>query len=335
MRVQQEEATSPDAAVPVFIAPRRPSVGFASAARDNVVRAVGPDARFVQSVAVPSVTVVKTDDSVPGERNFVMSGAIPADLSALDVTYQDPGQPALVWKRREELTIGAPRPRFGAALVGDLPDEVQIGPANEPDLATATMPAGWFRTKQPLRIQLAAVPPFKWGHDLTLELGFGSAIDVQPVSTLPEGPAFAIDAANPRALLTVTLDSLLPKSPKRSSGVLWFRLSRGALSSEWTLAKLPDTDQGLPLRAVRVPTVATVDRSEGRTRITFNSADDVLSVKFAGQAAVPPSLVESTPGGLVAYADGPAGATDFELILRDATDGVVKVRLKGARELGS
>ncbi|AIE87616.1 hypothetical protein [Fimbriimonas ginsengisoli] len=329
VRVQQGEASAPDQAVSLFIAPRRPSVGFAGAARDNVVRAVGADAKFVQTISIPSVNVLKTDDSVPGERSFVLSGGIPANLAAIDVTYQDPTQPALVWRRKVDLTIGAPRPKFLASLVGSLPEDAPIGPASDPSLATATMPAGWFRTKQPMRLQLAAVPPFKWSHDLTLELGFGSAADVQAVATVPEGPALAIDLANPRALLTINLDTVLPQASKRNSGVLWFRLSRGALASEWTLAKLPEDQQGLPLRAVRVPTVAAVERNDQRTRVTFASADDVISVKFAGQAAaVTPTLVESNPTGLSAFVDGPAGATEFEIVLRDASEGVVKVKLK-------
>lgn len=326
VRVQQEEAASPDTSTPVFIAPKRPSVGFICASKDTVIRAVGPDSRYVQTIAVPEVKVVKTDDSVPGERSFVLSAPLPANVSAVDATYQDPGQSNLVWKRTEGLTVGAPRPKFVATLIGSLPEEIQIGSGADPSWAVAKMPKGYFRTKQPIRLQLSAVPPFGWAHDLSLDLGFGPATDVQKITSLTEGPSFLIDTSNPKAVLTMTLDAILPQNPRRAAGVLWFRATRADLTGEWTVVTLPESQEGLPLRSIRLPMVSSVENNEERARITFGQADDVVAVKV-GDKTLTPTLLESGSNGLSAYVDAPAGTTEFDLVMRDATDGVVHVKI--------
>lgn len=328
LRIQQEESSSFEPPVPVFIAPKRPNVGFISAERDNVVRVVGPDARYVQTVHVGNLTVAKTEDLPTGERAFTLSGAVPANSSNLEADYRDPDNGNLAWKRTEPLSVGAARPRFAASLMGSLPDTIGIGVGADASWATASLPAGTFRNRQPVRLRLAALPPFSWTHDVTLELGFGPASDIQSVATVTEGPAFAIDGPKADALLTLDLDAALPKNARRGTGVLWFRIERGGLASPWTLAQTSGGSEGLPLTAVQLPSVVSVAAVNGKTRVTLGNADGVVGVRFPGSPdVVAPTLTDNHDNGLGAYVDGPADATEFELVLRNLTDSTVKVKV--------
>jgi hypothetical protein len=190
------------------------------------------------------------------------------------------------------------------------------------------MPPGWFSTKQPVRIQLNALPPFSWSHDVTLELGLGSAGDVQLAAPLPEGSSFALDQASPDAYVTLNLDTCLPQNPKRRAGIVWLRLSRSDLASPWTLAFQKGADGGVPIRGVLVPVVQSVDVQPTGTKITLSDADDVLGVKFVGQALpVVPQLAPGVPKGILATFQAPPGATEFDLLMRDASDGVIHVTI--------
>jgi hypothetical protein len=208
-----------------------------------------------------------------------------------------------------------------------LPEVFPIGSGPDPSWATATLPAGWFATKQPVRIRLASVKPYSWTHDVKVELGLGSAGDVQPVTVLPEGSGFSMDQASPDAYVTLTLEGGLPAGAKRTSGLVWFKVTRADLPSTWTLAMMDKT----PMRAVRVPVLMNVESTPTATRLTFSSADDVLGIKFPGATAfVAPQLVKSTlPGGtLDATVEGPAGITEFDIqIAGDTTDGLIHVKI--------
>jgi hypothetical protein len=325
--VRQSDSPTYDPPVKVFIAPKRPNISIACATGDKVIRIAGPDAAMVTAVSSPALSVVKQDDSDPGSKDFVLASPVPVNVKVLDVTYHDLTTPSLEWHRREPVSFGLPRPKMMVGLVGNLPDQIAIGAGTDPSWAMATMPEGWFRTKQPIRLSLDGVDPFKWSHDVNVELGFGPAIDVQKALSLTEGPTFSIDATSPSALVTLDLETGLPKDVKRISGLLWFRATRGDIASPWTLATVPGKD-GVALRAVRLPTVQSVETNATRTRITFGSADQILAVRFSGQAAlVAPQLLDSSAAGLTAYVDAPVGTTEMDVQLQDAPDGVVHVKI--------
>jgi hypothetical protein len=245
----------------------------------------------------------------------------------VEVTFRDPER-GLEWNRTIPVAVGLPRPKVGATLVGTVPADVPVGAGADPSWAVASLPAGWFSAKAPVRLSLAAVAPFAWSHDVTLELGLGSAVDVQPVAVIPEGPTFALDMSSPEAFLTLNLGTGLPPTAKRSSGLIWIRLTRSDLSSAWTLATLKQDAGGAPIRAVKLPTVQAVETTANGVRVTFASADEVLGVRFVGQTEfVAPTLAQATPAGVTATVDGPAGATEFELQIRDASDGFVRVKI--------
>jgi hypothetical protein len=161
-----------------------------------------------------------------------------------------------------------------------------------------------------------------------LDLGFGASGDVQKVVTIPEGPTFALDQVTPSAYLTLDLDSALPRDPKRNTGLLWLKLTRADLASPWTLVTVDTPGGAMPLRAVKLPGVLSVDATPTGTRVTLTNCDQVLGVKFAGQSStVPPQFLDSGAGGLTATVDGPAGATEFDIELRDASEGVIHVKV--------
>jgi hypothetical protein len=327
IRVHQEGAGVPDEPVPVFVAPRRPAVTLYYGQGDMVLRVTGADAGWVKSVQIPNLFVREADNHDPNNRQLTLSGPLPPTTRSVEVTFRDPER-GLEWNRTIPVAVGLPRPKVGATLVGTVPADVPIGAGADPSWAVATLPAGWFSAKAPVRISLAAVAPFAWSHDVTLELGLGSAVDVQPVAIIPEGPTFALDMSSPEAFLTLNLGTGLPPTAKRSSGLIWVRLTRSDLSSAWTLATLKQDAGGAPIRAVKLPTVQTVETTANGVRVTFASADEVLGVRFAGQTDfVAPTLAQATPAGVTATVDGPAGATEFELQIRDASDGFVRVKI--------
>lgn len=327
VRVQQDGADMSDGPITVFVAPKRPLVTFRCAKGDNILTADGPDAPMVKSIVVPSRNVVRTE-AAANNQSFTFSDRLPQDLSSVDVTYYDPSRPNLEWKRTEPVSFGSPRPRFSATLVGSLPEQVGIGTGDDPNWAMATMPVGWFRTKQPIRVNLNAVAPFAWGHDVALSLGFGSANDVQSMLNLPEGQMFTIDTTIPSSSITVSLEDAVPKGSARNNGLVWLKLTRGDLNSGWVLVKSADGDAGAPLRAVKLPNVVSVDRNDQRTRVTFNMADYVTGAKFGNGASLMPTLLDNNPQtGLTAYVDGPPNSNEFDLNLRDAPEGVVHVKL--------
>lgn len=329
LNVVQTASDKPDAPVKVFIAPKRPNISIACATGDKVIRIGGPDAGMVTAVSSPALNVVKQENTDPGTKDFVLAAPVPSNVKVLDVTYRDPAQPALEWHRREPVSFGLPRPKLTVDLVGALPDQVPIGAGNDPSWAVATMPEGWFRARQPIRISLGSVAPFTWSHDVTVELGFGPAIDVEKVAALTEGPMFTIDPTVPNALATLEIDTALPKDAKRLSGLVWFRAIRGEIASQWTLATVPGKE-GVALRAVRLPTLQSMDANATRTRFTFTNAEELVAVRFPGQAAVvTPQLMEST-GGVTAFVDAPPGTTQFAMELQDATEGVVEVKINHA-----
>jgi len=283
---------------------------------------------MVKSVELTSPNVVRMDTAASDEKNFILSGPLPSSVTSLSVTYYDPSRPNLEWKRTEAVRFGFPRPKFGASLVGTLPDTIAIGQGNDPNWAMATMPAGWFRSKQPIRLKFDAVSPFSWSHDLSVAVGFGSANDVQSVIPVSEGPSFTIDTTIQSAGMTLSIDDVLPKNATRTSGLVWVRMNRGDLSSPWVLATTGDA-KAAPLRAIRLPSVISVDRSDAtKTRVTLGASEDVVGVRFGtdGQSLLP-TLLSSVNGSLTAYVDGPAGATEFDLQLRDAPEAMVHVKV--------
>ncbi|MFI5386292.1 MAG: hypothetical protein ACHQ50_09240 [Fimbriimonadales bacterium] len=324
IRVDQEEASTPDQFASVFIAPRRPSVSFYYGEGDKELRISGPDAAWVKSVQVPPIFVKESDDSDPGNRRLTLSGTLPPSVKSVGVTYHDPGS-GLEWTSTVPVAIGLPRPHIQVTAMAAPPTQVSIGGGADPSWAVATLPAGWFSTKQPVRIQLEAVKPYVWSHDSQLELGLGSAGDVQTVTAMAEGPTFSMDQSNPDAYVTLTMEGGLPPLVKRTSGLVWFRVTRSQLSSAWSLALSAET----PMRAVRVPVLQGVENLPAGIRLSFSAADDVLGIKFAGTTAfVAPQLVRSTPaGGLEATVDGPAGATEFDIQVRDAPDGLIHLKI--------
>jgi hypothetical protein len=327
--IQQDEAVSPDPPVKIFIAPKRPNISIACATGDKVIRIGGPDAAMVAGVSSPALSVVKQDSSEPGTKNFLLAGPVPSNVTVLDVTYRDPAQPSLEWHRTEPVSFGLPRPKMSISLIGTLPDQIPVGFGVDATWAMATMPPGWFRAKQPIKISLDSIAPFQWSHDVSIDLGFGPSIDVQKAVSLTEGPVLSIDATSPSALATLNLETVLPTHDvKRNSGLLWFRATRGDLASPWTLATLPGSE-GVPLRAVKLPTVQSIDTTNpARVRITFANADQILGVRFPGQAAtVVPQLVEANPTGLVAFVDAPPGTTDLDLELQEAPDGMIHIKI--------
>jgi hypothetical protein len=222
------------------------------------------------------------------------------------------------------LVVGLARPHVAPVLFGSLPDPLLVGSGKDPSWAEATLPAGWFNTKEPVRLQLSAVAPFAWTHNIDLELGLGSAGDVQKVATLPEGSNFALDEKQQTAMITTVMDGL-PADAKRNTGLVWIKLTRDDLTSPWTIATLSD---GSALRAVKVPMVQSVETNSTRTRITLSNVDQVLGVRFTGQKEwLSPQLAESAPPNLMATIDGPVGADEFDLEMRDASEGVIHIKI--------
>jgi hypothetical protein len=190
------------------------------------------------------------------------------------------------------------------------------------------MPAGWIRYKQPLRIKLDAVAPFSWTHDVSLELGFGSSGDVQRVANVPEGGLFAMDESSSSAYLTLDLDSELPKDARRSTGMFWLKLSRTDLASPWTLVNVQSEAGTASLRAVKVPTLVSAEATATGTKFTLSGCDQVLGFKFAGQAGtVSPLFIDSGNQGLTAVVEGPKDATEFDIELRDAAEGMIHIKV--------
>jgi len=327
IRVQQENQAGQDPPVEIFIAPKHPSISIFCGKGDRVLRISGPEATWVKSVKASSLYVQETDDSEAGNRRLTLSGALPLAVHNVTVTYKDP-QRGLEWTIQEPVSVGLPRPRVGATVVGTVPSSVAIGSGPDPTWAMATMPPGWFRTREPVRVQLAAVSPFSWTHEVALDLGFGSAGDVQKVLSVPEGPIFSMDQVTPNAYLTLDLDTALLKDSRRNTGLLWLKLTRADLASPWTLVTVETPTGAMPLRAVKLPGVQAFDAGATGCRLTLSNCDQVLGVKFAGQAGfTPPQFLDSGPGGLTATVDGPAGATEFDIELRDASEGVIHVKV--------
>ncbi len=327
IRVQQENQAGQDPPVSIFIAPKHPTISIFCGKGDKVLRISGPEANWVKSIQADSLFVQETDDSEAGNRRLTLSGPLPSNLGKVNVTYKDP-QRGLEWTVPEPVSVGLPRPRVAASIVGTVPNSIAIGAGADPTWATATMPPGWFRSKTPVRIQLSAVAPFTWTHDVLLDVGFGSSGDVQKVLNVPEGAAFALDQATPSAYVTLDLDAVLPKDSKRNAGLLWVKLSRTDLASPWTLITVDTPSGPMPLRAVKLPGVLALDTTATGTKLTLSNCDQILGVKFAGQAGfTAPQFLDSGPGGLTATVDGPANATEFDIELRDASEGVIHVKV--------
>ncbi|MDR3689183.1 MAG: hypothetical protein P4L46_07370 [Fimbriimonas sp.] len=325
--VLQEEAGRADSPVGMFVAPKHPSVSVICGKGDRMLRITGPEASWVKSIQIPDLSVQATDNSEATDRRLTLSGPVPANVRVVNVTYHDP-QHGLEWTRKEPISMGEARPRIRPIVVGPLAEVVSIGSGPDPDWAQATMPTGWFRTKQPLRIQLAAIQPFVWSHDVSLELGFGSAGDIQSALTLPEGPSLAIDGSSPDAYLTLNLEALLPPTAKRNTGLLWVKLTRSDLSSPWTLVDTSSSSGTAPIRAVKLPTIESIQATATGTRITLGLADQVLGAKFAGQATFQPlQLIDSPANDLRGTIDGPPNVTEFDLEFRDADEGVVHIKV--------
>jgi len=324
VRVDQEEAATPDEFATVFIAPRRPSVSLYYGEGDKELRVSGADASWVKSVQIPQIFVKESDDSDPANRLLTLSAPLPSTIKSVDVTYRDPSD-GLQWSGTVPVAVGLPRPHIQVTAMADPPTQVSIGGGADPSWAVATLPAGWFSSRQPVRLQLEAIKPYVWSHDSQLELGLGSAGDVQSVTAIPEGPTFSLDQSSPDAYVTLTMEGGLPPTVKRTSGLVWFRVTRSQLASAWSLALAGET----PMRAVRVPTLQGIETLPAGIRLSFAFADDVLGVKFAGTTNyVAPQLVRSTPqAGLEATVDGPAGATEFDIQVRDAQDGLIHVKI--------
>lgn len=320
IRIQQDLNVAPDPAVAVVVPPSRPNITIQGATGDRLLRVKGPDLNYFKSIFVTGVNF-RASSGTQSSWDFELDGPLPKDAYAV-VTFRDPAR-GIEWTRNLKIGNALVRPRIDAKLVGEAPNLVNIGAGPDPSWAQATLPTGWFRAKQPLRLQLNAVAPYTWTHDSTLELGFGSSGDVERQAVINEGPSFALDAVSPAAFLTLDIDGLLPKDAKRNSGLIWVRVMRGDLVGNWTLAYAGDS----ALRAVRLPTISAIDASATRTRITFMSADQVLGVKVGSSPEVVPQLIETTPQGLTAAVDLPAGTMEFDLVLRDASDGVVHVKL--------
>ena len=321
--VRQEGATNPDPPVPVFIAPKHPEVAVYCGLGDPVLRIAGADASWVKAVNIPSLTVLSVDDAQPNNRLWTLSGPVPK-TPTIDVTFHEPTK-NLEWTRPMPLVVGLARPHVAPVLFGTLPDPLLVGAGKDPSWAEATLPAGWFNTKEPVRVQLSAVAPFTWTHNIDLELGLGPAGDVQKVATLPEGSTFALDEKQQTAMITMVMDAGLPADAKRNTGLVWIKLTRDDLISPWTIATLPD---GSALRAVKVPMVQSVDTNATRTRITLSNVDQVLGVRFTGQKDwMSPQLAESAPPNLMATIDGPVGASEFDLEMRDASEGVIHIKI--------
>jgi hypothetical protein len=318
-----EEGGTPVQTATLFIEPRHPAVSLYCGLGDRELRVTGSDAGLVKSVQVGALSVAKSDDSDPAYRKLIFTGALPQAVKAADVTYHDPGT-GLEWTRPVPVAVGLPRPDVSAQLTGDLPTTLPVGVGADPTWAMATLPPGWFATCQPVRIKLQAVKPYAWSHDTHLELGIGSVGDVQPIVQLQEGPTFAMDEDSPDAYVTLTFDTNLPENPKRTSGLLWFQLTRSDLSSPWIQA----TTSGAPLRSVKVPQILSVESLPGKTRVTLAKADETLGVRFAGRTDFAiPQLVRSEASGLIATVDGPAGVSEFDVKVRDAGDAFIHIKI--------
>ncbi len=325
--VQQADSEKPDAPVNVFIAPKHPNVSIFCGKGDKVLRISGPEASWVKSVQIPPLFVQEIDESEAANRRLTLSGPVPASVRAIEVTYRDP-QRGFEWSHLEPISVGQPRPRVVPAVIGNIPSTVAVGSGPDPTWAIATMPSGWIRSKQPVRVQMSAVQPFNWTHDVALELGFGSAGDVQTALTLPEGPNFALDGASSEAYLTLDMDTALPPNSKRNAGLLWVKLTRADLGSPWTLVTTKSESGNSPVRFVKLPTIQTVQATANSVRITLSGVEQVLGAKFPGQAAFTPlQLQDSTPGNLIGVIEGPLGATEFDLDIRDASDGVIHIKI--------
>ncbi len=325
--VDQEEAESPDQPVNVFIAPKHPNISIFCGKGDKVLRISGPESAWVKSVELPSLFIKETDDSEAGTRLLTLSGPLPAEVKSAVVTFHDPAH-GLEWTHSEPISVGLPRPRVIPSVVGTVPTSLAIGAGSDPNWAMATLPAGWVRSKQPLRIGLQAISSFVWSHDVSVEVGFGSSGDVQSALTFPEGPNFAFDGSTPDAYLTVGFETMLPPNARRNSGLVWVKVDRSDLSSPWTLVTTKGDAGPVPIRAVKVPTIVSIATVGNETVVTLSGAEQVLGAKFTGQQTfIPPQLLESAPGNLNATITGPANATEFDLQLRDAAEGVIHVKI--------
>jgi hypothetical protein len=329
IRVIQDPSAPPDAPVSVFIAPKRPNISVFYATGDKVVRIAGPDAGMVTSVSGPKCNSTGVQPGASGTREFALSAAAPDGMSAVEVTYADPAHPGLSWKRVEPIAVGLPRPKMVVNLVGTLPEQVFVGAGPDPSWAVATMPPGWFRTSQPIRVELDGVAPYRWSHDVAIALGFGPQVDVQQALQFAEGPNLAIDLTNPTASLTLDIDTMVPATVPRNTGLVWVQATRQGLASPWTLATLSGSQQDVALRAVKLPIIQSVATDATKTRITFIFADQLQQIKLAGQPTLlMPQLITSTPQtGLSAYVDAPAGTSEFDMQIRDAPEAMVHVKI--------
>ena len=324
--IQQESSEDSDRPVTLFVAPKHPSVSLYCGRGDKVLRVTGPDANWVKGIKIPSSTIESEDQDSAGKSITLNAPLSPSTRSA-EVTYRDP-QRGLEWTQKEPIAIGNPRPGVNPMIMGELPSSVQIGAGADPSWATADLPAGWLRTNKPIRLQLSAVQPFTWSHDISLDLGFGSAGDVQTAVSLPEGPVFTLDTSFADAYATFELDTLLLPVARRNSGLMWVKLSRSDLASPWTLVKVKTASGLAPARAVKLPTILAVNNTEGHTVVTLANADQVLGIRFAGQTAFEPvQLTDSIPGSFNGTASGPANATEFDLQFRDSGDEFVHVKI--------
>ncbi len=327
IRVQQEGQVGQDPPVKLFIAPKHPSISISCGKGDRVLKISGPEASWVKSVQAAPLAVEGTDDSEAGSRRLTLSGALPATTKSLAVTYRDPAR-GLEWTVSEPVSVGLPRPRAAATVVGSIPSTIPVGAGTDGSWAMATLPPGWFKSKQPVRVQLAASTPFSWTHDVSLGLGFGSSGDVQKVVDIPEGSMFAMDESSANAYLTVDLDSELARDARRNTGLIWLRLSRSDLASPWTLINVQTESGSAPLRAVKVPTIINVEPTATGTKITMSGCDQVLGIRFPGQAGVvAPVFLDSALGGLNATVEGPKDAAEFDIELRDASEGAIHIKI--------
>ncbi len=293
IRVQQDGQTGQDPPVTVFIAPKHPSISIFCGKGDRVLRISGPEAGWVKSVQVTALSVEQTDNSDAAIRRLTLSGPLPSTVHSVAVTYKDP-QRGLEWTLPEPVSVGLARPRVAAVVVGQVPSSVAIGAGADATWAMATLPPGWFRSNQPIRVQLNADAPFAWTHDVALDLGFGSAGDVQKVLTVPEGPIFSMDELSPNAYLTLDVAATLPKDTKRNSGLVWVQLTRGDLSSPWTLVNATTDNVPVPLKAVKVPVIQSITTTATGVHLTLSNCDQLLAVKVAGVAGpISPQFIDS------------------------------------------
>lgn len=326
LRVQQSNQVGQDPPVKLFIAPRHPSISIFCGKGDRVLRIGGPDEAWVASVQAGKLHVEETDDSQAGSRNMTLSGVLPPATKDVAVTYRDP-KAGLEWTVNEPVSVGLPRPRVTAEVMGTVASSVGIGAGADPNWAIATLPPGWVSTGEPVRIRLGAVQPFAWTHDVALSLGFGASGDVQQVLTVPEGPIFSLEQITPDAYLTLDLDRNLPPTAKRDTGLLWLQLTRSDLASPWTLITVQTSLGAMPLRAVKLPGVVAFDSTATGSTVTLSQCEQVIGIKFPGQSEFVPLQFLSSGPALTGAATGPPGQTEFDIEMRDASEGVIHVKI--------